>query len=78
MNSRKARRAWTAARRRHIRCGHGNRVRFTPDPDCLTYSPARVCTCDAVQALHDEGSQVLATVEGAGPYDPLELLEVGP
>ena len=78
MNNRKARRAWAAAQRRHIRRGHVYHVEFQHDPDCLIYSPARVCTCDARRVLKDDEGRVLATVEGAGPYDPLELLGGAP
>ena len=73
MSNRKARRAWAAAQRRHIRRGAVYHIEFQHDPDCLIYSPARVCTCDAVRVLKDDEGRVLATVEGAGPYDPLEL-----
>jgi hypothetical protein len=76
MNNRKARRAWAAARRQHIRRGHIYHIEFQHDPGCLIYSPARVCTCDATRVLKDADGRTLATVEGAGPYDPLEFLEV--
>ena len=78
MNNRKARRAWAAAQRRHIRRGNVYIAEIQHDPDCLIYSPARVCTCDATRVLRDDEGRVLATVEGAGTFDPLELLGGAP
>ena len=76
MSNRHARRAWAAARRRHMRRGAVHIVEIQHDADCLIYAPARVCTCDATRVLKDDQGRVLATVAGCGPYDPLELFEV--
>jgi hypothetical protein len=73
MSNRRARRAWAAARRRHIKRGHVYQVEIQHDPDCLIYGPAKVCTCDPVRILKDDAGRVLARIEGAGEYDPLEL-----
>ena len=78
MSNRRARRAWAAAQRRHIRRGAVYHIEFRHDPGCMIYSPARVCTCDTVRVLKDDAGRTLATVEGAGPYDPLEFSEVAP
>ena len=79
MNTRAARRAWAAARRKHIKRGDVFRVEFHHDPDCLIYSPARTCTCNPHRVLCDADGRVLARVEGGGPYDPLDdLLDVIP
>lgn len=73
--NRKARRAWAAARRKHCRRGTVRQIEVQHDPDCLIYSVARVCTCNPHRILRDETGQVLARVEGAGPFDPLEPME---
>jgi hypothetical protein len=77
-SSRKARRAWAAARKRHLRRGRVYHLEFQHDPRCPIYGPTRVCCCDATRVLRDDIGRVLARVEGAGPYDPLELVEVTP
>jgi hypothetical protein len=76
MSARKPCRAWAAARRKHIRPGRAVIIDFEHDPNCLIYSAARVCTCDPIRVILDENGKELARVESAGPFDPLELLEV--
>ncbi|WP_197916940.1 hypothetical protein [Thiosulfatihalobacter marinus] len=73
MSNRKARRAWSAALRKHCRPGRVLHVELRHDPACLIYSNARVCTCNPDRVLMDDDRKPLATVEGVGPYDPLEL-----
>ena len=73
---RTARRAWSAVMRKHIRRGRIYMVEFRHDPDCLIYSSARVCTCNPDRVLKNDQGKTLATVAGAGPYDPLEVTEV--
>ena len=76
MSNRKARRAWSAAFHKHSRPGRVLQVEVRHDPACLIYTRARVCTCDPDRVLMDEHCKILAKVEGAGPYDPLEFAEV--
>ena len=78
MTKRNARRAWTAALRRHVRPGKLVRVEFRHDAWCLIYSPAKTCTCNPDRVLMSEDGAQLACVTGVGPYDPLELVEVAP
>ena len=72
--NRQVRRAWDAARRKHIKRGRVYQIDFEHDPDCLIYSAARECTCNCNRVLKDDRGRVLARVEGAGFYDPLELV----
>lgn len=74
-SNRKARRAWAAARRQHIKRGHVYICEIQHDADCAIYSPIRLCNCDPVRVLKDDAGRVLARVEGAGFYDPLEFAE---
>ena len=76
--NRKARRAWVAARRKHLKRGRVCFIDFEHDRNCLIYSPSRVCTCTCNRVLTDDEGRVLARVEGAGSYDPLEMFEVMP
>jgi hypothetical protein len=75
MSNRKARRAWAAARKKHIKRGHVYHVEFQHDPGCTIYTRERLCDCDPHRILKDEAGRVLARVEGGGPYDPLEFAE---
>ena len=77
-SNRRARRAWAAARRKHMNRGRVLIVEFRHEADCMIYSPARVCTCCADRVLKDDEGRVLAHVEDVGPYDPMELMEVMP
>jgi len=77
-SNRKARRAWAAARRKHLKRGRVYLVDFEHDQDCLIYSQARVCTCNCHRVLKDDEGRVLARVGGAGSYDPLEMFAVMP
>ena len=76
--NRKARRAWTAARRKHIRRGNLYHVEYQHDAGCAIYTPARLCNCNPVRVLRDERGRVLARIEGAGFFDPLELMGGAP
>lgn len=76
-SKRQARRAWAAARRKHIKRGRLYHVEIGHDPACLIYSAARVCTCNPERILRDDAGRVLARVEGAGEYDPIEMMEGG-
>ncbi|MBF9059047.1 hypothetical protein HKCCSP123_07600 [Rhodobacterales bacterium HKCCSP123] len=76
--NRQARRAWAAARKKHMKRGHLYHVEFQHDPDCAIYTRERLCTCNPHRVLKDEAGRVLARVEGAGFYDPTELMEVTP
>ena len=76
--NRKARRAWATARRKHIKRGKAYFIDFEHDQDCMIYSPERTCTCNPHRALMDDTRRVLARVEGAGFFDPMELVEVTP
>lgn len=75
--NRKARRAWAAALKRHIKRGQLYHLEFQHDPDCAIYSTERICNCNPNRVLMDDQRRVLARVEGAGFYDPLELTGVG-
>ncbi|MCM2561354.1 hypothetical protein M8756_00100 [Lutimaribacter sp. EGI FJ00015] len=74
-SKRQARRAWAAARRKHIKRGHVYHVQFHHDPACAIYSQERICCCNPDRILMDDRGRVLARVQGAGFYDPLELVE---
>jgi hypothetical protein len=76
MNNRMARRAWAAARRKHIKRGRLYHAEIQHDATCMIFSPARVCTCNPTRILKDDRGRILARVEGAGEYDPFELVEV--
>ncbi|QYX55509.1 hypothetical protein K1T73_10385 [Roseovarius sp. SCSIO 43702] len=73
-SKRQARRAWAAAQRKHIKRGKLFRVEFQHDPGCAIYTRERICTCDPHRVLKDDRGRTLARVEGAGEYDPLELM----
>ncbi len=73
--NRQARRAWAAARRKHIKRGNLYHVEFRHDHSCAIYTPTRLCNCNPDRVLKDDEGRVLARVEGAGPYDPLEMAE---
>ena len=75
-DARMARRAWLAARRRHIRPGCLVLLEVQHDDWCTIYGPSRICTCDPIRVLMDDSLQVLARAEGLGPYDLLEHLEI--
>lgn len=74
--NRKARRAWAAARNKHIKRGRVFHIEFRHDPGCLIFSSERVCTCNPQRILKDDRARVLACVDGAGFSDPLDLTEV--
>jgi hypothetical protein len=73
-SNRKARRAWAAACHKHIKRGRVSILEIQHDDWCAIYSPARLCNCNPVRILKDDSGNVLARVEGAGFYDPLELM----
>jgi hypothetical protein len=73
--NRQARRAWAAACRKHIRPGNFYRVEFQHDAACLIYSRETLCNCNCDRVLMDDAGRMLARVEGAGFYDPFELVE---
>lgn len=79
MTNRQARRAWAAARRKHMKRGNVYIAEFQHDDRCAIYSRARICNCNPVRVLKDDMGRVLASVENGGPYDPLDdLLDVVP
>jgi hypothetical protein len=73
--TRGARRKWDAARRKHIKPGGIYFIDFQHDEACAIYTPFKLCHCNVTRVLMDDTRHVLARVEGAGPYDPLELVE---
>lgn len=73
-SNRQARRQWAAARRKHIKRGNIYHVEFQHDATCTIYTPTRLCNCNPDRVLKDDRGRVLARVEGAGFYDPLELM----
>lgn len=75
-SNRHARRAWAAARRKHIKRGNVFHVEIQHDHECAIYTPHRLCHCNPIRVLKDDRGRVLARVENAGSYDPLELCEV--
>ncbi|MCE8556359.1 hypothetical protein KBY29_18755 [Ruegeria pomeroyi] len=75
-SQRKARRAWAAAIRKHIRPGHVFHMEIQHDDWCAIYTQERTCNCCPDRVLKDDQGRVLARVNGAGFYDPLEQLEV--
>lgn len=76
-SNRRARRAWAAACRKHIKPGGPYYIDFQHDDACAIYTPHRLCHCNVTRVLRDADGKTLARVEGAGPYDPLELCGVG-
>lgn len=75
--SRKARRAWIAAKRKHVKRGKVFFYEFQHDEWCGIYTPARICNCDPVRVLKDDEGRVLACVEGGGGYDPYDDIVEG-
>lgn len=75
--TRKARRAWAAALRKHVKRGRVYCPEIQHDEWCGIYTHARTCNCNPIRVLKDDQGRVLARVEGAGFYDPLEWLEAG-
>lgn len=75
--NRQARRAWAAARKRHIKRGKVYHVEIQHDADCPIYGPHRLCNCDPLRVLKDATGRTLASIAGAGFYDPLEFCGVG-
>lgn len=73
-SKRQARRAWGAARRKLIKRGSVYHVEYQHDPGCAIYTRERLCTCDPVRVLKDERNRTLVRIEGAGEFDPLELV----
>lgn len=73
-SKRQARREWAAAQRKHIKRGNLYHVELQHDPGCVIYTRERLCTCDPHRVLKNDRGRVLARVEGAGEFDPLELM----
>lgn len=73
-SKRQARRAWAAALRKHTKRGKLYHVEFQHHPGCAIYTRERLCTCDPHRVMKDDRGRTLARVEGAGFYDPLELV----
>lgn len=75
-NSRnEARRAWIAARQKHMKPGTFCFIDIKHDDFCLMYTSMRVCNCNPTRILKDENGKILACVENMGPYHPIEFLE---
>lgn len=74
MTIQNAQRAWSDALKKHVRKGQAYHLEIRHDEDCMIYSPARVCSCNPDRVLLDVDGNTLAMVEGAGSYDPLELM----
>lgn len=74
--TRSARRAWATALRKHIKRGRVYFPEIQHDDWCAIYTRECVCTCNPDRVLKDAEGRTLARVEGAGPYDPLELMGV--
>lgn len=70
----RARRAWAAALRKHLKPGHVYFPELQHDKWCAIYTPSQYCNCDPIRILKDDRGRVLARVDGAGSYDPLELI----
>ena len=75
-SNRKARRAWAAALRKHVQPGAVLLVEFRHDHDCAIYTQTRLCSCNPDRVLKDHAGRTLVRVEGAGSYNPLEMVEV--
>lgn len=71
--NRQARRAWAAACRKNLQRGKLLQAEIQHDEGCAIYSPARLCNCDPIRILKDDKGRVVARVEGAGFFDPLEF-----
>ena len=74
-SNRKARRAWAAARRKHTKRGKLYHVEIQHDHNCAIYTPTQLCNCNPHRVLKDDQGRTLVRVEGADPYNPLEILE---
>ena len=74
--NRNARCKWKAAIRKHVKRSRLYYYEVQHDEWCGIYTSARLCNCDPVRVLKDDTGRVLARVEGAGFYDPLEHLDL--
>ncbi|MFD0982816.1 hypothetical protein [Tropicimonas aquimaris] len=76
MNTRHQRRKWRAACRRLIKRGNLYHYEVQHDPWCGIYE-GHPCHCDPVRVLRDDSGRALARIEGAGFYDPMEMVTFG-
>lgn len=66
---RKARRAWKAALRKHVKPGRIVYVRLEHDGSCaLISADCTICTCTPDRIVADEKGRELARVKGVGFY----------
>lgn len=73
--TRRARRAWAAALKKHVKPGRTCFVEFRHDDWCAIYTSERLCNCIPHRVLKDDKGRLLARVEGAGCYDPVGEVE---
>lgn len=70
----KANAEWLAALRKHMGPGRLLQVYWQHDHDCSIFTEARLCDCDPTRILKDKRGRTLARVDGAGFFDPFEVI----
>jgi hypothetical protein len=75
--NRKSRRAWVAAQKKHMRPGNLTHLQVKHDDFCELLAGGYFCNCNPTRVLKDDVGRILAVVENAGSYSPLEFLGSG-
>jgi len=75
--SRKSRRAWVAAQKKYMRPGGLTHLQVKHDDFCELLAGGYLCNCNPIRVLKDDVGRILALVENAGSYSPLEFLRSG-
>ena len=75
--SRKSRRAWVAAQKKYMRPGGLTHLYVKHDDFCELLAGGYLCNCNPTRVLKDDVGRILAVVENAGWYSPLEFLGSG-
>lgn len=75
--SRNSRRAWAAAQKKYMRTGALTHLQIEHDDFFELLAGGRLCTCNPTRVLKDDVGRILAVVENAGSYSPLEFLGSG-
>lgn len=70
--TRRARRAWAAARRKHANRVGLFEIEIQHDDWCPSLVSGGPCMCNPVRVLKDGKGRILARVEGAGSYNTAE------
>jgi len=73
--SRSARRAWKAAKAKHMKRGSVTLINICHDDWCGIYKN-HPCNCSPVRIICNKNGKELARVDGAGFYDPIEEFQL--